>query len=133
MLYLYVVIILLQYEEASTPLSVGSIRQQFSLKENIQMSLHSHAFIKNIPQHLHVDGNDPPDVQYVDGSYLFLASERGEKILRENYEIQRSVGAEVELLSPKQLKELYPWMNVRDIALGCRGMGETRLERERER
>lgn len=112
----------MQYEEASTPLSVGSIRQQFSLKENIQMSLHSHAFIKNIHQHLHVDGDDPPDIQYVDGSYLFLASERGEKILRENYEVQRSVGAEVELLSPKQLKELYPWMNVHDIALGCRGM-----------
>ena len=86
------------------------------------MSLHSHTFIKNIHQHLHVDGNDPPDIQYVDSCYLFLASERREKVLRENYEIQKSVGAEVELLSPKQLKELYPWMSVHDVVLGCRGV-----------
>ena len=86
------------------------------------MSLCSHAFIKSIHQHLYIDGNDPPDIQYVDSCYLFLASERGEKILRENYEIQKSVGAEVELLTQKQLKELYPWMSVHDVVLGCRGM-----------
>ena len=103
------------------------------------MSLHSHTFLKNIHHHLHVDGSDPPDIQYVDGCYLFLASERGETILRENYETQKSVGAEVELLSPKQLKDIYPWMSVNDVELGCRGRLERRMreggrgEREKKR
>ena len=86
------------------------------------MSLFSNSFIKNIHQYLHVDGDDPPDIQYIDSCYLFLASERGENILRENYETQRKVGADVELLSPKQLKALYPWMSVHDVMLGCRGV-----------
>ena len=111
-----------QYEQAATPLSVGSIRQQFSLKENILLSRFSYDFIRNIGRHLHVDGDDPPDVQFFDSCYLFLASERGQKTLRENYETQRRVGAEVELLSPGMFKELYPWMRVHDVALGCRGV-----------
>ena len=68
-----------------------------------------------------MDGDDPPDVQFVDSCYLFLASQRGERTLRENYETQRRVGADVELLNPKMLKEIYPWMSVHDVALGCRG------------
>ena len=107
-----------QYEQAATPLSVGSIRQQFSLEENILLSHFSYNFIRDISRHLLVDRDDPPDVQFVDSCYLFLASKRGEKTLRENYETQRRVGAEVELLSPKSLKELYPWMRVHDVALG---------------
>lgn len=112
----------MQYEQASTPLSVGSIRQQFSLEENIRLSLHSSAFIKHIHEHLHINGDDPPDIQFVDSCYLFLASERGDGAMRENYETQKRLGAEVELLSPKQLKDLYPWMNVADVVLGCRGV-----------
>ena len=69
-----------------------------------------------------MDGDDPPDVAFVESSYLFLASEEGERTLRENYETQRKVGANVELLTPEMLKENYPWMNVDDVVLGCRGI-----------
>ena len=68
-----------------------------------------------------MDEGDPPDVQFVNSCYLFLASEKGEKILRENYETQRREGAQVELLTPKMLKEVFPWMDVSGVALGCRG------------
>lgn len=37
-----------QYSQASTGLSVGGIRQQFSLPENIQLSLFSVSFLRNI-------------------------------------------------------------------------------------
>ena len=33
----------------------------------------------------------------------------------------RSVGAAVELLSPPQLKEKFPWLNTDGLALGCHG------------
>ena len=70
-------------------LSVGSIRQQFSLRGNIEMSLYSSGFIKEIGKHLTVEGHDPPDVQFVEGSYLYLASEQGGEVLRKNFEVQR--------------------------------------------
>jgi hypothetical protein len=38
------------YTHASTPLSVGGIRQQFSLPENIHMSKYGAAFIKEIQE-----------------------------------------------------------------------------------
>lgn len=37
-----------QYSQASTVLSVGGIRQQFSLPENIRLSLQSAAFLRTI-------------------------------------------------------------------------------------
>lgn len=39
---------LLQYSKASTVLSAGGIRQQFSLPENIYLSLASSEFMRNI-------------------------------------------------------------------------------------
>ena len=111
----------MQYQQASTPLSVGSIRQQFSIPANIQLSMYSSEFIRNIASHLQVEDNDPPDVQFIPGSYVFLATAEGEGGLRENFKIQKEQGAAVELMSPHQLKERYPWINTEGVALACRG------------
>ena len=100
---------------------MSSIRQQFSIKGNVQMSMFSHDFMKNIHHHLHVDEEDPADIQLFDGSYLFLASERGVEIMRENHEVQKSVGAQVELLEPNELRTKFPWMNTDEIALASNG------------
>ncbi|KAJ3589342.1 hypothetical protein NHX12_010187 [Muraenolepis orangiensis] len=84
------------YSQASTVLSAGGIRQQFSLRENIQLSLDSADFMKNINEHLGVWNEDPVDIQ--------------------------SVGAKVSLLSPTQLKEKFPWVNAEDVALASYGL-----------
>lgn len=36
--------------------------------------------------------------------------------------IDSSLGAKNELLTPKKIKEKWPWMNVDDLALGCHGL-----------
>ena len=69
--------------------SLASIRQQFSCPENIQMSLYSIEFLKNAHHHLEVEGEDEVDVGLVEGGYLFLASEEGERVMRENHTLQR--------------------------------------------
>lgn len=74
---------------ASTALSVASIRQQFSLKENIQLSMWSSNFLQSVSHHLTVPGEDKVDIQFFQGGYLFLASERGKPILQENYKLQK--------------------------------------------
>lgn len=116
-----IILCVFQYEQASTPLSVGSIRQQFSIPANIQLSMYSSHFIQNIATHLLVEGSDPPDVQFVPGSYVFLATAEGEKNLRENHRTQTEQGAAVELMNPHQLKEIYPWISTERVVLASRG------------
>lgn len=113
-----------QYEKASTVLSVASIRQQFSLQANILMSLYSANFLRRVSTHLHVEGEEPPDIQFQEKGYLFLASQEGEQTLRENHSLQRSLGAEVELIGPQQLRESYPWISTEGVKLACLGMFE---------
>eukprot|EP00164_Ancoracysta_twista_P016295 GFYU01027281.1.p1 GENE.GFYU01027281.1~~GFYU01027281.1.p1 ORF type:complete len:475 (-),score=124.85 GFYU01027281.1:138-1562(-) len=110
-----------RYTKASTALSVGSIRQQFSIPENTAMSMFGAQFLKNLPEYLQVD-DEVPSVNFIEGGYLFLASAEGEHVLRENHEFQKSVDAHVVLLSPDELKEKYPWMNTDGIVLGSLGL-----------
>ncbi|XP_066507597.1 FAD-dependent oxidoreductase domain-containing protein 1 [Hoplias malabaricus] len=110
------------YSQASTVLSAGGIRQQFSLKENIQLSMASVDFMKNINNHLGVLNQDPIDLQFNHSGYLFLASEDVAHIMEENHVTQRELGAKVILLSPAQLKERFPWINTDGIALASYGL-----------
>ncbi len=80
----------MQYTKASTVLSMGGIRQQFSNGENVQLSLFGSEFIKNIQGYLGVEGGEPVDIQYNPSGYLFIAcSQSGAKILHENHLVQK--------------------------------------------
>ncbi|XP_061104210.1 FAD-dependent oxidoreductase domain-containing protein 1 isoform X1 [Conger conger] len=110
------------YSQASTVLSAGGIRQQFSLPENIHLSLSSAEFMRNINENLSVLNDDPVDLQFNHSGYLFLASEKGAEAMEENYNTQRYAGAKVTLLSPTQLKEKFPWINTEGVALASYGL-----------
>jgi len=105
-------------QSSSAMLSAGGIRQQFSLPENIQMTMYGAQFLNNIKA-LQVD-DEIPDIQFHQNGYLFLANDdRGEKILRENVELQRSLGADwISTLDNKQLKQKFPWLKTDDLTLG---------------
>lgn len=85
------------------------------------MCLHSSHFLRNVSTHLRVDGECPPDIQFQEGSYLFLASEDGEEIMRRNHALQISAGASVELLDVQQLQRRYPWINTEGVKLASLG------------
>jgi glycine/D-amino acid oxidase-like deaminating enzyme len=109
------------YAHASATLSAGGIRQQFSLRENIQMSLYGRDFLRNASDLLRVEDEDV-DVQFQEHGYLFLSSsEKGAEVMMQNNELQRGEGADVVLMSKKELKEKFPWLNVEDIVLGSYG------------
>ncbi|XP_015277992.1 PREDICTED: FAD-dependent oxidoreductase domain-containing protein 1 [Gekko japonicus] len=112
----------LQYTKASTVLSVGGIRQQFSLPENIKMSQFSAEFLRSINDYLGFFNEPPIDVQFNPMGYLFLASEDGAAVLEENVKIQRAEAAEVSLLSPAQLQKKFPWLNTDGVALASYGL-----------
>uniref|UniRef100_A0A4W3GWU1 FAD-dependent oxidoreductase domain-containing protein 1 n=1 Tax=Callorhinchus milii TaxID=7868 RepID=A0A4W3GWU1_CALMI len=110
------------YSKASTALSVGGIRQQFSLPENIHLSLDSACFLRNIKENLSVINKDPVDIQFNPSGYLFLASDEGSAALEENYHIQRREGAKVMLLTPQQLQKKFPWINIDGVAVASFGL-----------
>lgn len=102
------------YEQASTTLSVGGLRQQFSLEENILMSGYAADFLRHAKYYL----GDHVNVNFVPHGYLFLATEEGAEQLERNSTLQNRLGAKNILLTKKKLKERFPWLNVDDIALG---------------
>lgn len=106
------------YQTASTPLSVGGLRQQFSLIENIQMSLYGADFIRNIKEHL----GDDVDVNFNPFGYLMMATAEGAEDLKKNSRLQNELGARNEILTAKRLKEKFPWLNTDGIELGCHGL-----------
>ncbi|NXK57106.1 FXRD1 protein, partial [Chauna torquata] len=110
------------YSRASTVLSVGGIRQQFSLPENIRLSLFSATFLRTINEHLWVPHEPPIDLQFQPSGYLFLASQRGAASLEASVRLQREEGAKVALLSASQLKAKFPWINTEDVAVASYGL-----------
>ena len=137
------------FEFCSAMLSAGGVRQQFSLISNIELSMYGAEFIKNAHKDLAVPGDDPPDLQFKEQGYLFLASPDGEQILRyqvpsrstrwlefasftqrlqmrrDNNATQKACGVDwTTLLSPAELTLKFPWLNVYAgdcIALGAYG------------
>ncbi|XP_025989435.1 FAD-dependent oxidoreductase domain-containing protein 1 isoform X2 [Solenopsis invicta] len=110
------------YTKASTTLSVGGLRQQFSLEENIQMSLYGAEFLRNINEHLSVPGEPPIDVNFHPYGYLVLASEACAETLVQSSKLQNSLGAKNTVLTAEKLKTTFPWLNTDGIAAGCLGL-----------
>jgi FAD-dependent oxidoreductase domain-containing protein 1 len=113
------------YARASTALSVGGVRQQFSTPENILLSRFTAEFLSSALHELAV-GDEIPDLGFVEAGYLFLASTAGMGILKANHARQASLGVDVVILDPDELESRFPWLDVTGLAggsLGLRGEG----------
>lgn len=108
------------YTRASTPLSAGGIRQQFSIRENVEIGLFARRFIDQVPELLAIDG-EAPDLGFIEAGYLFLASEEGRAVLAENHAVQTGAGAAIAWLDPDALAERFPWINTDGLAAGTLG------------
>jgi FAD-dependent oxidoreductase domain-containing protein 1 len=112
------------FRTSSTTLSAASIRLQFSTPLNIEISRFGVDLIKHLETWLGVDGQPPPEVDFVEGGYLFLASAAGLPILESNHAVQREHGVQVALLTPMELQARFPWLNVDDLAGGSLGLAD---------
>lgn len=112
----------LSYQYCATTLSAASIRHQFSTPENIQMSQFGTQFLRQFSQQMAVD-DIPPDPSFYEGGYLFLANTNsGKQILEQNHHLQTQLGADIALLQPAQIKNLFTWMNTKDLTAGALGL-----------
>jgi FAD-dependent oxidoreductase domain-containing protein 1 len=101
------------YRHASSSLSAGGIRQQFSLKENIEMCLYGRDFLHSASTMLATEEHDV-DVNFQEHGYLFLtSSQAGAKQMKANHELQQELGCETHLLTPSELRSsplFGPWL-----------------------
>ena len=110
------------YQFSASALSAGSIRQQFSTSINIDISLYGISFLRDIGNHLAVEGT-VPDVGLHEGGYLYLATHGGAKLLGEINAIQNSRGANIALYDQQGLLQQFPWLNASDLAAGSWEIG----------
>jgi len=102
------------YEKASTALSVGGIRRQFSTEVNVLLSQYSLTFYQEFGERMETEGGRP-EIDFKPRGYLFLGSEKNWPILVKHQAFQKSLGVETQLLNVKETLQLIPDLNTEDL------------------
>ncbi len=108
------------YSQASTTLSVGNARIQFSLKENILISKYTFEVLAQFEDVMEVDGKRP-NITYRREGNLFLVDDAGRDLAKEALTLQKSLGCQVEWWSTKKIKARYPLFEPKGLAGGSFG------------
>jgi FAD-dependent oxidoreductase domain-containing protein 1 len=95
------------YSQASTTLSMSNVRTQFSLQENVQISLYTLQILKSFEEDMDVEGRKPKIYFRQEGN-LFLVDAAGENAARQAAEMQRELGCRVQWWTPQMIKAHYP-------------------------
>ncbi|MEO5324674.1 FAD-binding oxidoreductase [Mesorhizobium sp. CC13] len=106
-----------QFATAATTLSCASIRQQFSIPENIRLS----QFTLGLFRRLKDEFGEDADIGFREGGYLILAGENGLPILKANHEAQMAEGADIVLEDAGQLSKRFSWISTEGLSAGAYG------------
>lgn len=108
------------YAKASTTLSVGNARTQFSLRENILISQYTFEILKRFEDIMATDRHQP-NIAYRREGNLFLANNASRSLAEKSFDLQLSLGCQVEWLSPEKIKEQYPLFEPKEMIGGSFG------------
>jgi FAD-dependent oxidoreductase domain-containing protein 1 len=106
------------FAQAATTLSCASIRQQFSIPENIRLSRFTLQFFRELQARFGASA----DIAFREKGYLILASAEGRDILAANHRVQMAEGADIALLSAAELEARFAWLSVEGVAAGAYGL-----------
>jgi len=99
--------------QASTGLSAGGIRQQFSHPSNIRMSQLTLKLLAD----LSAEFDAPTDFHQV--GYLFLTEKPATwQAFQDNVRVQRQLDVPVELLSPGEIQSRWPFLQIKGLCGG---------------
>ena len=107
-----------QFASAATTLSCASIRQQFSIPENIRLSQYTLGLFRRLKEEFGPDA----DIGFHERGYLILAGPEGQPILQANHAVQMKQGADIVLEDAEALKRRFPWMSGEGITAGAYGL-----------
>lgn len=109
------------YANSSTARSAASIRQQFSHPLNVKISAFGISVLRNFADYTGVTG---VDVGLIENGYLFLAATDAQAAgLRAAHAMQTGLGADIALLTPRDVEARFPHLRVSDLQ--CATLGET--------
>jgi glycine/D-amino acid oxidase-like deaminating enzyme len=106
-----------QFTHSATTLSCASIRQQFSIPENIRLSQFTLALFRRLEQEF----GEGADIGFREGGYLILAGENGLPILEQNHRVQITEGADIVLEDAAALERRFSWLSTEGITAGAFG------------
>jgi len=106
-----------QFSHAATTLSCASIRQQFSIPQNIRLSQFTLALFRRLEEEFGAGA----DIAFRENGYLILASEEGLPVLEANHVAQAGEGADIVLEDAATLQRRFPWLSAEGIAAGAFG------------
>ncbi|MGN6534434.1 MAG: NAD(P)/FAD-dependent oxidoreductase [Mesorhizobium sp.] len=107
-----------QFTHSATTLSAASIRQQFSIPENIRLSQFTLGLFRRLKEEFGADA----DIGFREGGYLILAGEEGLPILQANHRAQVAEGADIVLEDAAALTRRFAWLSGEEIAAGAYGL-----------
>ena len=95
------------YTHASTTLSLANIRIQFSLEENIRISQYTMEVLENFDQEMAV-GDKTVNVAFKPEGNLFLVDNTSEDMAKAAFDLQKSLGCQIDWWSPEQIQTRFP-------------------------
>ena len=107
-----------QFTHSATTLSAASIRQQFSIPENIRLSQFTLGLFRRLKEEFGADA----DIGFREGGYLILAGAEGLPILQANHRAQVAEGADIVLEDAAALTRRFAWLSGEEIAAGAYGL-----------
>lgn len=96
------------FNDASFARSCGGFRAQYSTETNIELSRFSVDFIKHIT-----------NVKWTPNGYIMLFDNDQKDDHDASFALQQAKGASTQSLTPDEIKQLFPYMNVDDLYRGC--------------
>ena len=106
------------FAHAATTLSCASIRQQFSIPENIRLSRFTLSLFRDLERHFGAGA----DIGFREKGYLILAGEAGLPVLVHNHAVQQAEGADIVLEDAGLLRRRFSWLATDGIAAGAYGL-----------
>lgn len=106
-----------QFAHSATTLSCASIRQQFSIPENIRLSQFTLGLFRRLTETFGAEA----DIGFRENGYLILASPEGLPVLAANHRTQMAEGADIVLESPAALSRRFAWLSTEGVAAGAYG------------
>lgn len=109
------------FSHAATALSVASIRQQFSTAVNVEISRFGIGFIRDIGTELG-PASGVASLGFQENGYLFVTGQpQAADLMHELAAMQRTFGAATQVMTPDQIKDRFPWLEVGDLLAGSFG------------
>ena len=107
-----------QFARSATTLSAASIRQQFSIPENIRLSRFTLGLFRELKDRF----GDEADIGFREKGYLILAGPAGLPILKANHAVQVAEGAEILLEDAAALEKRFAWFSGEGVSAGAYGV-----------